>query len=52
MEMPLDKVQKVLKIVKEPFRSKHRSAATRRKARSATSLRTNWRHTGRGGDAR
>jgi RNA polymerase primary sigma factor len=43
MEIPLDKLRKVLKLVKEPLSLETRSA-TRRRARSATSSRTNWRH--------
>src|SRR6267154_941508 len=43
METPLDKLRKVLKLVKEPLSLETRSA-TRRRARSATSPRTNWRH--------
>jgi RNA polymerase primary sigma factor len=43
MQMPLDKLQKVIKIVKEPISLETRSAMTS-KARSATSSRTNSRH--------
>ena len=42
LEMSPDQVNKVLRIVKEPFLSRRRSGTTRR-ARWATSSRTNWR---------